>query len=256
MKITKLAHALLLSMALATAGCVSTGSTHVSRGEQYQPGLIAYDEFFKLLHELQIEVHGVDDDRRAARSGLTQAVGLLPDAPTDRILDLLRQKVTEARSKGASFVVQGDSIKATGSAEAQTLATQAGQCVVGERKIAESMKQVAPRASSLGAMANTLVGTVDRDFTMLRAKEVRRELDDARYVLTRMRDASPRISAASQKLSDDVVAIFAAGGSAAKPPPASTAKPPPASTAKPPAQPPPTAAPPKPPPKGPDDFNP
>ena len=255
---------LVSSLALAAACTPANGpqNTSVGRGELYRTGKVPYDELFSSVHDLQVEVASVDDDWRAARSSLAQSVGLLPTAPPDRVLEMLRSRAGELKGKGATLSTTATTATADGKAtsESRTIAQGLGACLLAERGIIDRMRNVPERADALLSVQTTLIGSVETEFPMIRAREVKRELEAARAVLGKLKEDAPRLGATSEKYVDDLRAATGgattAGGAPTATPPVGKPKKP-TGTAPPPSTGTPPSTPPPPPPTKPaDDFNP
>jgi hypothetical protein len=181
--------ALPLAAVLATPACkparpVGSPNGRVARGELYKPGLVAYDEFFISVHEVQVEMAGVADDRKAARSALTQVLGLLPNAQTDRVLQVIKERAAELRKAGGRFVVSGESAHAEkGSGDDRSVAQGLSSCLAGERSIADRMSGMPERTDAMLQLSTTLDGSVDVDFPVAQRAQVKNELAVARQVL-------------------------------------------------------------------------
>ena len=258
---------LLASACLPPAGAApsSTAATAVGRGELYRTGKVAYDELFSTVHDLQVEVAGVTDDRRAARSGLSQALGLLPTSPPERVVESLRQHATDLKRAGATITTTPTTAAAEGKAspEAKAIAQGLSSCLAGERQVAERLRKIPERAEAMLTLHKTLTSAVDNEFPLARQSEVKGELAAAGAAFTSMKDEAPRLVTASEKYVEDLRA--AAGSTAtgaatsgsmptkAKKPSGTGSTAPPPQLPGTPATPPPPPAP-KPPPK--DDFNP
>jgi hypothetical protein len=258
---------LVSSLALAAAACTPAGSpqnTTVGRGELYRTGKVPYDELFSSVHDLQVEVASVDDDLRASRSSLAQSVGLLPTAPPDRVLEMLRSRAGELKAKGATLSTTATTAAAEGkpTAESRTIAQGLGACLLAEKGIVDRMRKVPERADALLSVQTTLIGSVENEFPLVRAREVKRELEAARAVLGKLKEDAPKLQATTEKYADDLRAaaggVTSTGAAAASPAPAKPKKPggtaPPPSTGAPPPATPPPAQPPTT--KPADDFNP
>jgi hypothetical protein len=249
---------------------IGSPNAHVAQGELYKPGLVAYDEFFASVYSLQVEVAGVGDDRRAARSSLTQSLGLLPNVPPERVVEALRERATEVKKHNVRIAVNGTSATAEGKSaqEARPLAQALTSCLAGERSIADRMGKIPERSEALSQHISSLDASVDADFPSSQRSQVKSELVAARGVLAQLAQQSRTLGRASDQYIEDLTRAATLGAHGAAPSP--TSKPPapkkqapkPAGDAPKPAgdaPPPPDAtAPPPPPPKKPagDDFNP
>lgn len=171
--------------ARAATGPGEAARTSVGRGDRFRVGLVAFDQFFSSLFDLQVELTGVADDRRIARSALTHALGVQPTASERHVLGMLRERVEEAQKAGVRLAAQGGEIRAEGKASAddKALAAALSACVAAERQTAERLDQIPERSESLRQILAVLDGSVGSDLPASRQREVRAELGAARQAL-------------------------------------------------------------------------
>ena len=188
----------------------SAASGYLARGELYKPGLVVYDEFFSSVHDLQVEFAGLPDDRRAARSSLTQTLGLLPTAPTERVLERVRERGVDLGRTGGRFVLAPGAsstivVDGKASPDDRTLAQAMSGCVAAERAIAERARRLPTRAEALLGLPATLEASVEGDFTQPKRGQVKAEIAAARQALADLEAAAAAASRESDRFADDVV---------------------------------------------------
>lgn len=257
--------ALVFSLALLVASCkpreprttaAAPSPWHVSRGERFKTGKVAYDEYFSSVFELQSELANVPDDRKAARSTLLQTLGLPPTASPERLIEALDQRSRGLRQAGGRIVVNNTTAQVEkGSADDKSLAQGLSSCLLGEVQIMTRMQKMPERVESLLQIAEALAGSIDSDFGASERGEVEGELEASRSALRALINASKTAANTSTSYVEELI-VAATDAKPTEPPnspPTAPSKPKSSGVSKPKSS---GAGPAKPPAKPEDDFNP
>jgi len=201
---------------LLLTGCgalYSHGPTDVARGEYHSAGRPEYDSFFILLHEKQVELLSAPEEPRAAREGLTKALGLTAEASNDSLVERLRQQLQILANQGLRVRLQippptpSSDASATLHASEETVVTPLRAALPHEatRLVRARNRMVSAKAEleKLRVMGITLEGDVDRAFRAQgpwKRDEVRANLNDGQKVLTLMYARAGEVEASASQL--------------------------------------------------------
>ena len=202
-----------------------SSSAHVEQGELYRPGKSPYDEYFVAVHDLQLEMAALPDDRRAARATLIQALGLLPTASAERVLNAFKERANDVRRAGGHFVINGTMATTEGNVPegTSTLTQGVSSCLGSERQLAERMTQMPDRADAVAAREGALETSVDSDFAAPSRPQVTSELQASKRVLQQIDENARAQSKSSRQLIDDLTkAALGTGKRSTAPKPAGT----------------------------------
>ncbi|RYZ04330.1 MAG: hypothetical protein EOO73_23925 [Myxococcales bacterium] len=204
----------LLALLLGT-GCgvfSPKGPTEVARGEYYAAGRPEYDSFFILLHEKQVELLSAPGEPRAAREGLTSALGLTADASDEALAQRLRQELQKLASQGLRVRLElpppSTALDASATLHASdsivttplrvSLPKEATRLVRARNRMLETKAEL----EKLRVMGITLEGSVDRAFRTegpWKRDEVKSNLNDSQKVITLMQSRAGEVEALASR---------------------------------------------------------
>ena len=170
---------------LAAACSLLTGPSRVREGALYRTGETQYDAYFKEVHDVQVAASTWNDDKKAARKPIVDALQLTADTSDSTIAQLVHEQVEAAQSSlgTAELKVTGDDVKlvsGTGSrGSIDTLATALEATAKGEIDRAKKMKSLPPRIETLLKTGHDLEPHAKEDFAKVGGQkpfEVKAEL--------------------------------------------------------------------------------
>jgi hypothetical protein len=206
--------AIVLAAALL-GGCsvfAPQGPTEVARGEYYSAGKPAFDSFFLMLHELQVELLKAPAEPQRARQNLTQAVGLTVEASDDSLSSRLRQELKKLESQGLRVrleVPDSPAIDASAtlhtseSAAASPLRTKLPEQATRLVRSRNRMQQTRAQLEKLRVTGIELETNIDAEFRTdgpWKRDEVRRNLADGQKLITLMLARAREVEDQDEKL--------------------------------------------------------
>lgn len=233
----------LASALLASCGVFAAqGPTDVARGEYYAAGKPAFDSFFIRLHQLQVELLAAPDEPKLARSSLTEAVGLTPQASDDSLSSRLRDELKKLESQGLRVRLDvPDSPAADASATLYTnenptpsaLRSKLPDAATRLVRSRNRMQHTRDQLEKLRVTGIELEANIDRDFRIegpWKRDEVRRNLVDAQKLITLMQARAQDVQDSDKKLLSLVASAVTTDPNLGKavaytPPPPEPAKP-------------------------------
>lgn len=203
----------LASALLASCGVFAPqGPTDVARGEYYAAGKPAFDSFFIRLHELQVELLAAPDEPKLARSSLTEAVGLTPQASDDSLSSRLRDELKKLESQGLRVRLDvPESPAADASATLYTnenptpsaLRSKLPEVATRLVRSRNRMQHTRDELEKLRVTGIELEANIDRDFRVegpWKRDEVRRNLADGQKLITLMQARAQEVQESDKKL--------------------------------------------------------
>lgn len=182
--------------AARSGASVPTDLTHVERGELYVTGAVVADEFFRSVHELQVELDLAVTEERDARIALAKVLNLLPHAETSQILRKAQEVasqmppmqlvIEEPDETGAQTVLAH---RARPTDEAKVFMGALDATAQSELRIAMKTASLAERATRIRTVGTTLADGVSTDFAQApapRREEVKNELRASLAVLDKV----------------------------------------------------------------------
>ena len=158
---------------LLVAGCaLFEPQSKVKSGALFQTGQGEYDDYFNKVHQLQVETSGYDDDKKADRRGLIDALKIATDSVDVTILEATHQRMAGiSHTLGPTRVdLREDDGKITLASESRAdLPTRdfvkALQTTLdGEEKRQRSLRDVPQRCDDLAKAGHALEPRVRTDF--------------------------------------------------------------------------------------------
>jgi hypothetical protein len=215
-----------LTLAAALAACrpashaPSGETTAVGRAQLYRTGQPAYDRYFDAVYQLQLEVARVPAERRATRAELAHALGLLPDAPAPRVVEMMHERAVDAGKDGYWFRVEGYRAVTEGK-EPETQVRAIGHaldaCLRAEAAAVDRLRQVPERARALWDLTRRVEMGLDADFFGFRRKEVRGEVAAVKRVLRALSNQGTEQMLEGEKFVLDLTAAVSPGGVSPRP---------------------------------------
>lgn len=179
-------------------GCARQDTTPVARGEYYSTGKPDYDEFFVKIYRLQQETAKILQTERSARDTLALALGAPPNAAPSELAPALEKLSFELDQAGVTLAVRGGN---DGPPEVEVRGEPKGEQaerVEAVRKATSTLRELErlgrERTAELDALRTRSIELdqhVDRVFWTdgaAKRSEVKRNLNDARELITLMSD--------------------------------------------------------------------
>lgn len=206
---------LLVAMSALLVFCNLFGNTpsKVRSGQLYEPGAPDYDAYFKELHLLQVAAAGWDDDKKASRRPLVDALKIDGDSADVSISQATHERLVGiAHLVGATHLeVKNDEPHVVAANDSRVdpptreLFRAIEQVTKSELERAKAMRQIPPKIDALTKTGRELQPRVQPDFARRGgdvATEVRQELDASLEVMSTISTSSR----SSARAAEDFVA--------------------------------------------------
>ncbi len=170
---THLSRSFLTMLALFLASCaIFQTQSQVKSGQLFQPGVAAYNDYFKQVHDLQVAAAGWDAEKAAARRPLVDALKLPPEAADVTIVQAAHERmVAVAHMVGSTKMsIRGEDPKVN--VESRGRLDDAGKEIVkalestakAEMARTKALRDVPPKVDALDKTGRELEPKVRDDF--------------------------------------------------------------------------------------------
>ena len=223
----------VFAFAVVTAACVKqqqVAETHVSRGELFRTGNVAFDEFFEDVNALQKDTKTIKEEEGKAVAGVGKLLNL--SSPTaasvfvaakEKARQLAESKKNKAFLKlegiddqgrpqpGKQITVTAFALKGLPvNKDAQDLAAALDGASKAEGQLSERVFPLADKAKRRTSEADKLRALVETEFSSSNKRaEVERELDDAKKALADIAKLTEEASASASGFLRDSRQAFA-----------------------------------------------
>jgi hypothetical protein len=206
----------------ALAACLGSQS-RVHEGALYRTGESAYDAYFKDVHDLQLVDAAFEDEKKASRKPLVDALELTPDPSDGIVMQLSHERIlAAAASLGATKLEVTDdgahfmtSTGTRGGADTEKLIFAIEATVASELVRAQKLKDVQPRVEAALKNGHDLEPHVKEDFTKYGAQkpiEVREEMSGSIDALTVVNHHARREARGAESFVRELARAVTTGG--------------------------------------------
>ena len=201
---------MLVAAALLSA-CQPYGKSRVANGQLYAAGNPQYDEYFKAVHQQQVDASSWGDDRKSAHRALVASLDLTPDAPDVTLVQATHEAASKTAKQAGSLRLDVDGTSAHVVASGVTgdglLFRAIEETSHAELERARRLHGVEPRIDALAKDGRELSGHAQADFKTRgvgKQTEVTSELSSSIDVLATLKRRAEREARESEDFVADL----------------------------------------------------